>query len=154
MMMLGICWVVFGVTLINSHQGAVPPITIQWQTETEYQTAGFNIYRSRLVNGDYEQINPQLIPSAADPSSGATYTFQDTNVEPGINYFYKLEDVEYSNERTTHPPFDHKVSMLEAYGVTFLAYFGLLIGILLFTYGSIVFWRSRSPNPVPTKRVM
>ena len=82
-------------------------IVIEWETETEFDTAGFNIYCSVVTDDDckaidasnYDQINDELIPSSADPSSGATYSFEDKNVESGLQYCYALEDVEFISEQ-------------------------------------------------------
>jgi hypothetical protein len=59
---------------------------VEWQTATEVQTLGFNLYR-----GD-TRLNQDLIPSPAPGSSvGATYTFVDNN--PGQVYWIEQVDV-------------------------------------------------------------
>jgi len=45
---LGCLWFAFGVSIIVYGVTQPPVITIQWQTESEQDTAGFNIYRSDL----------------------------------------------------------------------------------------------------------
>lgn len=79
-------------------------IEITWQTETEYNTAGFNIYRSESENGRYKKLNNAIIPASGDASSGGTYTFVDKDAEPDITYYYQLEDIEYDGAAKTHPP--------------------------------------------------
>ena len=89
-----------GVVLIISlfaFAGCVPraaPIIVQWSTETEVNTAGFNVFRSEARTGTYEKINDTLIPSALDPLLGGRYAFTDTKVVVGKTYFYKLQEVE------------------------------------------------------------
>lgn len=70
------------------------PILIRWSTETETNTAGFNVYRAPSEDGPWEKINPRLIPSSLDPVRGGSYVFTDTNVIAGATYWYELEEVE------------------------------------------------------------
>ncbi len=82
------------------------PIFIRWSTETEVNTAGFNVYRSLSQEGPWEKINPRLIPGSPDPLRGGSYVFTDTNVIAGVAYWYELEEVELGGlatrlERTT-----------------------------------------------------
>lgn len=102
LILLGLLWFSLGAGIFISGFSSEASIEIQWETESEFDTAGFNIYRSNLPDGEFVQINPQLIPSQADPASGASYTFVDTAVESGQTYYYMLEDVEYNNARETH----------------------------------------------------
>ena len=102
LILLGCLWFALGAGIFISGFSADPNIEIRWETESEFDTAGFNIYRSDDPQGNFEQINPQLIPSQADPASGASYVFNDTAVEPGRTYYFMLEDVEYSNTRERH----------------------------------------------------
>lgn len=74
-------------------------VVIDWETATESNNAGFNIYRSETKDGEYIQINDTLIPGAGDSVSGSTYNFSDNNVEAGKLYFYKLEDVDNSGNK-------------------------------------------------------
>lgn len=70
------------------------PIIISWSTETEVNTAGFNVYRALHEDGPWEKINPRLVPASPDPMRGGSYVFTDTNVIAGITYWYELEEVE------------------------------------------------------------
>jgi len=78
------------------------PIVIQWSTETEVNTAGFNVFRSDSRDGQYVQINTQLVPSSPDPLLGGRYAYTDTQVEAGKTYFYKLEELESTGNRITY----------------------------------------------------
>ena len=71
-----------------------PEVTINWETESELNTAGFHILRASSPEGDFTRITDQLIPPAEDPLSGDEYTYRDVNVEAGNTYYYKLEEVE------------------------------------------------------------
>ncbi|MBL7067223.1 MAG: T9SS type A sorting domain-containing protein [Candidatus Marinimicrobia bacterium] len=79
-------------------------ITLKWTTESEIDNLGFNIYRSVQSNRKYKIINGQLIPSAGNSSSRKDYDFIDFDVNNGITYWYKLEDVDYSGNTKLHGP--------------------------------------------------
>lgn len=76
------------------------PIVIRWSTETEVNTAGFNVYRAESEEGPWTKINPSLIPGAPDPIRGGSYEFTDTNVLAGVTYWYELEEVELGGQAT------------------------------------------------------
>ncbi|TVM03269.1 MAG: hypothetical protein CV087_06205, partial [Candidatus Brocadia sp. WS118] len=78
-------------------------VTLAWQTATETDNAGFNIYRSRLRDGEYKKINDTLIPAKGDATSGASYRYDDTPPAKGT-YFYKMEDVDTNGVSTMHGP--------------------------------------------------
>jgi hypothetical protein len=110
---LGLLWLGLAAVILVTEFRQPSTIVIEWETETEFDTAGFNIYRAEAVNADcaqlktdaYEQINDVLIPSSADPASGAAYSYTDANVSAGQQYCYVLEDVEFGQQTEQHPPF-------------------------------------------------
>ncbi len=77
---------------------------IEWTTETEVGTVGFNLYRSESPDGPYERVNKELIPASGDPLVGGRYVFTDTDVIAGRTYYYQLEDVEATGATTRHGP--------------------------------------------------
>ena len=81
-------------------------VVVEWTTETEVDTAGFNLYRSDSPDGSYIKINHDLIPGSSDPLLGAKYVYTDTNVVAGRTYYYKLEDVELDGTTTIHGPIE------------------------------------------------
>jgi len=78
--------------------------TITWETASEVDTAGFNLYRSTSPDGPWEKINQQLIPPADDPVSGGSYKFVDKDAETGSTYYYMLEEVELSGGTNRFDP--------------------------------------------------
>jgi hypothetical protein len=75
---------------------------IGWETGTEIDNAGFNLYRSISPDGPWFKLNSSLIVAEGDPLSGASYTFVDT---PGRGtFYYRLEDVDYFGLSTQHNP--------------------------------------------------
>lgn len=85
-------------------QGNIDAVTLAWETGTEIDNAGFNLYRASTIDGPYSKINPVLIPAKGDAVSGANYTSIDTNVVKGNTYYYKLEDVDFNGISTFHGP--------------------------------------------------
>jgi hypothetical protein len=80
-------------------------VLVAWETAMEVDNVGFNLYRSTSVDGPYARLNGDLIPSQSPgDASGATYTWLDDEVQPGVTYYYKLEDVEVGGTRTMHGP--------------------------------------------------
>lgn len=78
--------------------------TITWETATETDTAGFNIYRGPGEEGPWAQVNEALIPPAEDPLRGGQYEFRDETAQTGETYFYQLEEVELSGSVNRYPP--------------------------------------------------
>jgi fibronectin type 3 domain-containing protein len=79
-------------------------IIISWNTESETDNAGFNIYRSESENGEYVKINNSIIPTQGSSTQGASYQFIDNNVKNRKTYHYKLEDVDLNGTSNMHGP--------------------------------------------------
>ncbi len=67
-------------------------VILAWQTSSEIDNAGFNIYRKKGKEGTWLQINGQLIPGAGNSSVPQNYHFTDELRAEGT-YFYLLESV-------------------------------------------------------------
>jgi len=99
------CYCVYGaytqdqitpVTLKNLSALAVEDgILISWETTTEVNNFGFNIYRAEQVDGEKALINEEIIISEFEPGGmfGALYEYLDETAEEGVTYYYWLEDV-------------------------------------------------------------
>lgn len=73
-----------------------------WETATEIDNAGFNIYRASSSDGPWTQVNSALIAAEGDPVSGAQYTFAD---RPGRGtFYYRLADIDFFGLSTVHEP--------------------------------------------------
>jgi hypothetical protein len=80
-------------------------IHVEWETASEIDNLGFNLYRSGTENGPWVRLNDAIIPSKAPGSpGGAVYTWQDDDVVPGATYYYRLEDVDVFGTSTFHGP--------------------------------------------------
>ena len=75
-------------------------VTIQWTTESELDNAGFNILRSDTRNGEFTQVNEQMIQGKGTTAERSTYKWVDTTAKPGVVYYYQIEDVSYAGEHT------------------------------------------------------
>jgi|GEM_PF-1622946 len=75
---------------IPTHRGVI----IEWETETENRTAGFNLYRRAAIQSDYQKINASLIPAQGSATTGARYSYTDVPPRPGKLWQYLLEEVE------------------------------------------------------------
>jgi len=78
-------------------------IVLTWETGAEIDNAGFVIYRTVGRSNDYKQLS-DLIPANGSPASGASYRLIDSDVEPGVTYYYWLVDIDTSGEWTAHGP--------------------------------------------------
>ncbi|MGD9900326.1 MAG: FlgD immunoglobulin-like domain containing protein, partial [Calditrichaceae bacterium] len=81
---------------------------LTWQTASEINNLGFNIYRSVSMNhadqmsDAFAKINTKIIPGAGTSSYSHDYQFEDKNIESARTYWYYLEDISISGEITLH----------------------------------------------------
>jgi len=125
-------------------------VLVSWETVSELNNAGFNLYRSLTADGEYTLLG--FTPSAAPGSTqGAAYSYQDLDVQAGQTYWYKLEDVELDGATTMHGPVSVPyqaptavtLSGMEADGgQNGAAVFGLLAGLLA-VGGAFLLYRRR-----------
>jgi hypothetical protein len=79
-------------------------IVIEWKTESEVDTAGFNLYRQEAKGAEFEKITQSIIPANGSPTAGASYSF--TDVPPGriSRWQYHLEEVERTGKTKRYGP--------------------------------------------------
>ena len=88
-------------------------VRVTWETATEVDNLGFNVYRSAGQRGTQIKLNANLIPSQSPgASTGATYEFVDETVASGVTYYYWLEDVDSYGASTMHGPVSVEISPL------------------------------------------
>jgi len=78
-------------------------VRVEWKTLSERDTAGFNVWRDD-GNGDYQQLNPSMIPNRGSDMSGATYAYDDDHVTAGATCCYALEEVDGEGAGRMHGP--------------------------------------------------
>jgi len=79
-------------------------VTLRWNTASEIDNLGFNIYRSDAEDGEYVKVNAELIAAKGSAAQGAEYQFVDNDVKNRKTYFYKLEDIDINDISTFHGP--------------------------------------------------
>jgi hypothetical protein len=92
-------------------------ILIEWQTVSELDNLGFNLYRAdtaslpelRGTERGLVQLNSSLIPAPCS-GQGSAYEFVDQEVEMGETYVYWLEDVDTNGQTTLHGPVSASMS--------------------------------------------
>lgn len=137
LLLIGSLWLVLAVALLIYQLVAPPKVRITWETATELQTAGFNLYRSTSPDGEFEQVNrDQLIPSQGTTTSGASYTYVDSQVKAGETYYYLLEEIELdaSSNRYEEDMFTYAVPRVTWWAVVLTA-ISLLVGLALLITG-------------------
>lgn len=88
-------------------------IRLEWTTATELDNLGFNVYRATSPAGPQVKLNASLIASQAPGSPlGATYEFVDAAAQPGVTYYYWLEDVDVYGVTTMHGPVQAELKAL------------------------------------------
>jgi len=95
------------VTLADFHaaqQGDA--VLVTWETASELNNRGFNLYRGVSPDGWDRRLNEHLIPSQSQGSPGGfVYTWEDdAELVPGTSYFYWVSDVDLSGVETMHGP--------------------------------------------------
>jgi hypothetical protein len=122
------------------------PVRVTWKTETEMNTAGFNLYRSTSPDGPFdEKVNEELIAPSADPLTGKEYMHIDTSAQAGVTYYYQLQEVERDGTVNTFGPITVRTSGLEWPQVALLVGLAVIV-LLIWVRGGRILQRARS-NP-------
>ncbi len=131
---LGILWLALSAATLGYELLRQPKIIVQWATETEVNTAGFNLYRSSSIEGPFERLNSELVYSQGDPLTGAEYEFVDSGIRRNQTYYYQLEELETNGSA-------NRIDLVQAgsqgvqIGVVGLAGLGIVVGVFLLFSG-------------------
>ena len=79
-------------------------IVLEWETASELDNVGFNLWRSTAEEGEYIKINSRIIEAEGGATLRAEYSYSDSTAKPGIKYYYKLEDIDTRGSSTFHGP--------------------------------------------------
>ncbi len=74
----------------------VDRVVLNWQTSSELENYGFNIYKKSVDQPEWSLVNDDIIEGQGTFSGESDYSFTDFEVISGRSYTYKLESVSYS----------------------------------------------------------
>ena len=86
-------------------------VLLAWETASEIDNAGFNIWRKDGAEGEFVQITDSLIPAQGSPTLGAAYSYNDYTAEPGTTYRYRLEDIDTKGKSTFHDTTEVQITL-------------------------------------------
>ncbi len=85
-------------------------VLVTWETASELDNVGFNLYRAETADGPYTKLNDTLVPPQMPGSvMGAVYTWLDEAADPLVPHYYKLEDIDIKGISTFHGPVSTEV---------------------------------------------
>ena len=79
---------------------------IAWETISEIETAGFNLWRSPSPAAPETQLNPSMIPGHPGSTQGHSYTWVDNTAQLGQPLYYWLEDVDINGSAGLKGPIE------------------------------------------------
>ena len=79
-------------------------VLVSWETVSEINNAGFNLYRSTSDDGSDRTLLASILSLAPGSSQGARDSYGDTAVQDGQIYYYWLESIDLNGVTTMHPP--------------------------------------------------
>ncbi|MCB0004185.1 MAG: LamG domain-containing protein, partial [Anaerolineae bacterium] len=83
----------------TSQPGAV---LLTWETVSEIDNLGFNLYRAETEGGPWTKLNQDLIASPnPGGAAGSSYQWTDESVTPSVRYWYRLESVDLAGQPET-----------------------------------------------------
>ncbi|MCB0217956.1 MAG: hypothetical protein H6648_01580 [Caldilineae bacterium] len=150
------------------------PIVIRWETGSEQDVAGFNLWRSEPAaetaepagaapagegrtdddaagdgtTGDTDGarlLNAELIPAQGSAQTGAAYAYTDAAVVPGRVYVYQIEELSGDGQATRLP------ERVEAQAEGAALHYRLE-GLALLAIGLLLARQALSRSPGPTPR--
>ena len=85
--------------------GGEDSIVLNWETVSESDNVGFNLYRAETYDGERARLNTAIIPSPNPGSpNGESYQYIDADAVKGITYFYWLENEDIFGATNLHGP--------------------------------------------------
>lgn len=73
-------------------------VTLNWETASEIDLLGFNLYRATSPGGERVKLNAEVIPlNGPGGVIGGSYTYIDTDVSSDLTYYYWLEGLDLNS---------------------------------------------------------
>lgn len=80
-------------------------VRVEWETASELDSLGFNLYRSPAARSGYQQINASLIPcQSPGTAQGAAYSYLDSQAQAGTVYYYVIETLDAQGRADRYGP--------------------------------------------------
>ncbi len=73
---------------------------LRWETRSEVESAGFDIFRSEKEDGGFVKINAEPLPAAKYSLRKRQYEYTDYAIDPCLTYHYYVDVVSTSGERS------------------------------------------------------
>ena len=88
-------------------------VNVTWETGSEADVLGFNLYRSTSLDGTFARVNRSLIPNQGSAVQGARYRLSDM---PGVGgFYYKLEVINVDKGPQMFGPVAARVDALRVF---------------------------------------
>lgn len=88
--------------------------TIKWQTSSEVDNFGFDVFRADTAEGPWEQINPETLEGQGTTDEITSYAFEDRTIDPCRSYFYYVESISMNGDREHFTPVGQAKAKLPA----------------------------------------
>ena len=77
---------------------------IKWQTASELNNFGFDVFRGENEEGPFTRVNENTIAGAGSIDTPRQYEFIDDTIEAEKVYWYYVESISMSGEREKFTP--------------------------------------------------
>lgn len=82
----------------------VSPNVIRWATQSEEAVFGYDVFRGASESGPFERINAETILGAGTTDLPQRYSYRDETIEAAMVYWYYVESISLSGERSRLTP--------------------------------------------------
>jgi hypothetical protein len=88
----------------QAEEGAGISNIIKWETASELNNFGFDVFRGENEEGPFTRVNENTIPGAGSIDTPRHYEFIDDTIEAEKVYWYYVESISMSGEREKFTP--------------------------------------------------
>lgn len=81
-----------------------PANTLRWVTQSEEDNFGYDVFRGLNEQGPFARINNRSILGAGTTDMPQHYDYNDTAIATGVVYWYYVESISLTGERTRLTP--------------------------------------------------
>ena len=97
----------------ESSEGEVYKNYLRWSLASEADNFGFDVYRGESEDGPFERITEKPILGAGSTDEPTHYEFIDENLDPYATYWYFVESISMTGQRSPFSPTVKKAPKLE-----------------------------------------